>query len=347
MKLAMLAGTRPDIIKLAPIIKECLRRNISFKLIYSNQHYSSYLSSIFFEELSLPMPDYFIDNSLPTNKQKEELAKTLKDQEIDYFMVHGDTNTALIGAMAACKTNVKIIHVEAGLRSFDLNMIEEKNRIIIDHLSNIHFTVTSVQNKNLLNENISNKSIHAVGNTIVDAVYDFLPEARRKSSILDKLKIKDSSYYLFTSHRASNVDGRNELIETLKLVESLSETTVWPIHPRTSKRIEDYKLSIPENVIILEPIGYFDFLIVLENAKLVITDSGGVQEEAYLLKTPCMTIRNSTERPETLAGDANVLVGRDIEVLQKYQSRNVHYYPDCIGDGRTAQKIIEILFSYE
>ena len=350
MKLAILAGTRPDIIKLAPIIKECESLHISYVLIYSNQHYSSSLSTIFFEELSIPKPHHIIDyqgskSSTYVSDLKNDIKKILKDESFDYVLVHGDTDTALAGAMSAYEMDLKIAHIEAGLRSFDLNMVEEKNRIIIGHFSDLHFVVTGVQTKNLQDEGISNEKIFEVGNTIYDAVLDYIDLARSKSTIKTNLEVEDGEYYLFTSHRGFNVDNKTDLLETINLIGAIPGKVCWPIHPRTSRRIQDYNLELADNIISMEPLGYLDFLKLLEGAKSVITDSGGVQEEAYILKTPCVTMRESTERPETLLGGANVLVGRDIAKLHEHLDRNIESWSKPFGEGDAAKRIIKILSS--
>ncbi|MFT6068460.1 MAG: UDP-N-acetylglucosamine 2-epimerase (non-hydrolyzing) [Bacteriovoracaceae bacterium] len=350
MKLAILAGTRPDIIKLSPIIKECENLSIPYVLIYSNQHYSTSLSTIFFEELSIPKPHHIIDSrgsksSTYVSDLKNDIKDILKDKSFDYVLVHGDTDTALAGAMSAYEMDLKIAHIEAGLRSFDLNMVEEKNRMIIGHFSDLHFAVTGIQTKNLKDEGISSEKIFEVGNTIYDAVLDYIDLARSTSTIKINLEVEDGEYYLFTSHRGFNVDNKTDLEETINLIGAIPGKVCWPIHPRTSRRIKDYNLELADNIVAMEPLGYLDFLKLLEGAKSVITDSGGVQEEAYILKTPCVTMRESTERPETLYSEANVLVGRDIGKLHENLDRSIKSWSSPFGEGDTAKKIIEILSS--
>lgn len=350
MKLAILAGTRPDIIKLSPIIKECERRSISYTLIYSNQHYSTSLSKIFFEELSIPNPHHTINyegvkSSSYVSDLKNDLKEILKGESFDYVLVHGDTDTALAGAMSAYEMDLKIAHVEAGLRSFDLNMVEEKNRIIIGHFADLHFVVTGIQTKNLHDEGVLKDKIFEVGNTIYDAVLDYIDLARSKSTIKVSLEIEDQDYYLFTSHRGFNVDNKADLLETINLIGAIPGKVCWPIHPRTLRKIQDYNLELAQNIISMEPLGYLDFLKLLEGAKSVITDSGGVQEEAYILNTPCITMRESTERPETLLDEANVLVGRDIKKLHQYLNREIESWSKPFGEGDASKRIIEILSS--
>jgi len=320
MKLAIILGTRPEIIKLSPIIRYCERNNVDYFILHTNQHYSEDMDAIFFQELELPEPRYNLDvgsasHGKQTASMLEKIEEVLVEENPTHVFVQGDTNTVLAGALAASKLHIKVVHVEAGLRSYDRDMPEEVNRIVADVVSDILLCPTKNQEEILLKEGISKDKIFVTGNTVVDAVLENSELAYKKSKILKDLSLKEKKYFLLTMHRPSNVDKKESLegiFEGLKAVYDVSKKTIiFPIHPRTKNNIEKFKIKIPEFINVISPVGYLDMLNLMKNADLIFTDSGGIQEEACILKVPTLTLRENTERPETLEVGASVLVGSD------------------------------------
>jgi len=355
MKISIILGTRPEIIKMSPIIRECEKKGVDYFILHTGQHYSYNLDKVFFKELELPEAKYNLDvgsgtHAEETGKMLIGIEKALLSEKPDIVLVEGDTNTVLAGALAASKLHLKVGHVEAGLRSYDRNMPEEINRILVDHVSDYLFTPTEKAKENLLREGISIDKIFVTGNTIVDAVYQNLEIARPKSRILNELELKEKEYLLVTTHREENVDNKKRLEGILKGLKSVCEgddfAGIFPIHPRTEKRIKEFGLQVPEAVRLIEPLGYLDFLKLEVNARLILTDSGGIQEEACILGVPCVTLRDNTERPETLEVGSNVLVGADAErVLKgaKFMLERKNNWINPFGDGRAGKRIIKIL----
>lgn len=356
MKIAIVLGTRPEIIKMSPLIRLLQTKNILFFVVHSNQHYSKNMDSIFFEELHLPQPDYNLgigsaEHGNQTGRMLIKIEEILFKEKPTIVLAQGDTNTVLAGILAASKQNIPTGHVEAGLRSYDRRMPEEKNRIVCDVLSDFLFAPTIVQKKILLNEGVSEEKIFVVGNTIVDAVIQNKKIVENNSIILKKLKLKPKNFVLITAHRALNVDSRQALQKLVQLIDSISELTgqvvVYPIHPRTKAKLNEFGLSI-RNAMVIEPLGYFDFLSLEINASMIITDSGGIQEEACILHIPCITIRENTERPETIDIGANILVGLSIEKLKRaiqYHTTHQPLWQNPFGSGNTAERILEVLTS--
>lgn len=356
MKVGIIVGTRPEIIKMAPIIRACQKQAGSFFIIHSNQHYSEEMDRIFFDELDLPEPDYNlgVGSGLHSNQTGNILIKIepiLEKEKPDVVLVQGDTNTVLAGALAASKLNIKVGHIEAGLRSYDRMMPEETNRILTDHMSDFLFAVGPNQEAILNSEGVEKEKIFTVGNTVSDSLFQHLSLAEGSSKILSTLKIKANEYFLVTAHRASNVDVKSHLIELLALFSSLYEkyqqVIVWPIHPRTQAKLTEYKLDVPSYLLLSPPIGYMDFIQLQKHARLILTDSGGIQEEACLLGVPCITLRENTERPESVDVGANVLVGRDaskaLAACDKWLSTGDFSWENPFGDGKVAQRILQIL----
>jgi len=318
MTISIILGTRPEIIKMSPVVRECEKQDLDYFILHTGQHYSYNLDKIFFQDLDLPAPKYNLDvgsgsHAEETGKMLIGIEKILKEEKPDIVLVEGDTNTVLAGALAATKLHVKVGHVEAGLRSYDRTMPEEINRVLADHVSDYLFAPTEKAKENLLREGIEEDKIFATGNTIVDAVYQNLEIARRKVNILNKLNLNSKDYFLVTAHRQENVDNKERLkgiLEGLELVhDEFNLPIIYPIHPRTKKKIREFGLEIPEEIRLIEPLGFLEFLQLEADAKLVLTDSGGVQEETCILKVPCVTLRDNTERPETLEVGSNVLAG--------------------------------------
>lgn len=355
MKASIILGTRPEIIKMSPIVRECQKRNLNFFILHTNQHYSENLDKIFFEELELPQPKYNLNVGSGTHAEEMGkmligLEKILIKEKPDIVLVEGDTNTVLAGALAAIKLHIKVGHIEAGLRSYSREMPEEINRILTDHCSDFLFAPTKTAKEILIGEGIPKNKIFVTGNTIVDAVYRNLKLAKRKSKIFKKLNLEKEKYFLVTAHRSENVDNKERLkgiLNGLKLIsQEFNLPIVYPIHPRTKKRIKRFKLGVPKGIKLIEPIGYLDFLQLEANAKLVLTDSGGIQEETCILKTPCVTLRDNTERPETLKEGSNILAGTQsqkiLESVEKMDNRKRNW-KNPFGDGKSAERIIKIL----
>ncbi len=320
MKIAIVLGTRPEIIKMSPIIRECQKRDIDFYILHTGQHYSFEMDRVFFEDLKLPVPKYNLDvGSGPhgdqTGKMLSGIEKILMEETPDIVLVQGDTNTVLAGALAASKLHIKVGHVEAGLRSFNRSMPEETNRVVADHISDYLFAPTENSKKYLLNEGIPEEKIFITGNTVVDAVYQNLEIARSRGDVLAKYGLTKENYFLATVHRAENTDNPERLKNILGAFEQinldLGLPIIFPAHPRTVKMIREFGLGVPEGVKVVQPLGYLDFLQLEGSAKLILTDSGGLQEEACILDVPCVTLRDNTERPETVDVGANIVAGAD------------------------------------
>lgn len=354
MKLAVVLGTRPEIIKMSPIIRECEKRGLEYFILHTGQHYSYQMDRIFFEELELPKPEYNLDvgsgsHALQTGKIMTGIENTLQKERPDVVLVQGDTNTVLAGALAASKMHIKVGHVEAGLRSFDRTMPEEINRVVADHLSDYLFAPTKTASENLLREGISEEKISITGNTIVDSVYQNLEIAKRKVNALNDLGLRRKEYFLATAHRAENVDDKRRLKEILKgfslISEEFSLPVIFPVHPRTMKRIEEFGFDL-DGVRAIDPVGFLEFLQLEANARLALTDSGGVQEETCILGVPCVTLRDNTERPETLEVGSNVLAGANKgAILEKtrFMMSRENGWENPLGDGRAGELTINML----
>ncbi|NQT96045.1 MAG: UDP-N-acetylglucosamine 2-epimerase (non-hydrolyzing) [Candidatus Omnitrophica bacterium] len=366
-KLAFIFGTRPEIIKLSPIIKLCQKKNIPFFCIHTGQHYSYTMDEIFFKELDLCSPRYklHIRSKAPymqgdhTGRMLIEIEKILLKEEPYCVVVQGDTNTAFAGALTAEKISttesytgryIKVAHVEAGLRSYDRLMPEETNRFIADHLADFLFAPTAKEKNILLREGIPKSWIHVTGNTIVDVVKQHSLAARQKMTILNKLSLQKDSYLLLTLHRQENVDSKKIFANIIRSIEKIRKKTnlpiIFPVHKRTTKMLDKFSLKIPDGVIAIEPVGLLDFLRLEMDAKLILTDSGGVQEEACTLKVPCVTLRNNTERPETVEVGANIVAGTTPQGILKAAKKMLkakRNWKNPFGDGKTAERIIKVL----
>ena len=355
MKLSIILGTRPEIIKMSPTIRECEKNGLDYFILHTGQHYSYNLDKIFFEELELPAPMYNLEvgsgsHAEETGKMLMGIEKVLQKEGVDIVLVEGDTNTVLAGVLAAAKLGMKVGHVEAGLRSYDRSMPEEINRIVADHISDYLFAPTEKAKKNLIREGIDVNKIFIAGNTIVDAVFQNLEIGKERSKILDELNLKSREFLLVTAHRQENVDNKKRLGEILSGLELVYEEfgfiIIYPVHPRTKKRIKEFGLKIPEGVRLIEPAGYLDFLQLEANASLVLTDSGGVQEETCVLRVPCVTLRDNTERSETLEVGSNFLAGTKPEKILdgvKLMVDKENNWENPFGDGEAGMRIIKIL----
>src|SRR3989339_466416 len=353
MKIAIILGTRPEIIKLYSILKYCEKNNINYTLIHTNQHYSENMDQIFFEELNLPKPEYNLNIHSGTHGKQtgimlEKIEEVLLKEKPTHVFVQGDTNSVLAGALAASKLNIKVCHIEAGLRSYDKNMPEEINRIVTDHVSDFLFCPTIKQKEILLSEGISEKKIFVTGNTIVDVIYQI--EKNLNSSILKKNNLIKNNYILLTMHRPSNVDNKEILSKQInnisKIARIYSTKVIFPIHPRTQKNIGKFNINVPKEIIIISPLGFKDLLALELNAKMIITDSGGIQEEACILNIPSLNLRENTERPECVEVGASRVVGSSYKKLEegfKYYLKNRKKWNNPFGDGQAFQIIFNIL----
>jgi len=353
MKIVTVVGARPHFIKCAPLSKELSREHDEI-LVHTGQHYDHNMSSLFFEELGIPKPDYNLgigsgNQGEQTGRMIAEIEKVLLKESPDAVLVYGDTNSTLAGALAASKLHIKLAHVEAGLRSFDKTMPEEINRILTDHCSDLLLAPTKTAVTNLGAEGIK-EGVRLVGDVMLDALMQNLVAAE-KSSVLRKLGLREKDYLLATVHRQSNTDDAKNLASILEAFAEIGGNIVFPVHPRTMKFIRQNGLErrCGKNVSLVEPLGYLDFLALEKNAKKILTDSGGIQKEAYMLKVPCITLRDNTEWVETVEDGWNILVGTDkkriVEAATGFNpasgQRNV------FGEGGSSRKIVECLMAFD
>jgi UDP-N-acetylglucosamine 2-epimerase (non-hydrolysing) len=366
-KIILVLGTRPQIIKSAPLIH--LTENdsdIDMQIIHTGQHYDYEMSKEFFDELKFPDPIVNLNirsgtHAWQTGKMMIGLEKVLVKEKPNLVMVPGDTNSTLAGALVAAKLRIPIAHIEAGARSYDIKMPEEINRRLTDHCSTLLFTPTENCTSNLIKEGINKNQIHQTGDTMYDVLLQQLPKAE-KTTILKKLNLKPKTYALLTTHRPENVDNPQNLKNILDAMIKLKPLTiVFPMHPRTQKQLRQFKLynriQKQTHIKLIKPTGYHETLKLIKNAKLVLTDSGGMQKEAFWLKTPCVTLRENTEWSETIQLEANHLTGANTqkicetvkEILEDGEQINkkLQSLPNPFGDGKSSQKIIEAIKSFQ
>lgn len=354
-ELVFVLGTRPEIIKLSPLIRRCQSQGIDFEIIHTGQHYSENLSSVFFDQLSLPQPDYNLDirsgtHSTQTGQMMIELGELIAEIDPLTVLVQGDTNSVLAASMTVSKMDPTLGHVEAGLRSYNRSMPEEINRVVSDHVGEYLFAPTDQSVDYLQKEGISDDRIYETGNTIVEATRENSELAESESSILAELDLVSGNYCLLTAHRAENVDSKPLFESLIQGVSTFAEShdlpVVFPAHPRSQQRIDDFYLTIPDQITVVDSLNYLDFLHVEQNASIIFTDSGGVQEEACILQVPCVTIRTETERPETVTAGANAVAGVTAEEIVATGSRMIDVSRDWdipIGDGHASERILDIL----
>jgi len=353
MKIVTIVGARPQFIKCAPVSR-ALRAEHEEILVHTGQHYDANMSDVFFTELAIPAPDYNLGigsglQGEQTGRMLAEIETVLLEEQPDMVLVYGDTNSTLAGALAAVKIHIPVAHVEAGLRSFDRSMPEEINRIVTDHVSNLLFCPTQTAVDNLAAEGIT-EGVHLTGDVMVDALLYNTEIAEQSSTILKDLNLVGGQYFVATVHRASNTDTEENLRNIVEAFGKIGESgnrVIFPAHPRTVKYLKEYCLydHLPENITLTEPLPYLDMLHLMRHAKMILTDSGGVQKEAYILKVPCVTLRENTEWVETLEDGWNVLVGADGENILKMglrQEPDVGLQVDWFGDGRSALRICKI-----
>ena len=359
MRVALVLGTRPQIIKSAPVINEASNHSeLELLIIHTGQHYDYELSKIFFEELSLPNPTVNLEvgsgsHAWQVGEMMIRLEKAMKELRPDLVIVPGDTNSTLAGALTSAKLNLTVAHIEAGARSYDMNMPEEINRRLTDHCSNILFAPTENCVNNLRKESVLGK-VHLVGDTMYDAFLRCMQKAD-KNDILEKLNLENESYAVLTIHRTENVDNALRLRSILEAILTLKEIRfIFPIHPRTKAALIStdlyQKIEKSNNVRLLPPMSYYEMLKLQAHAKFIATDSGGIQKEAFWLKTPCITLRDTTEWVETLDLGANVLAGANktsiLENSRKMLRKDKHriaFEVNPYGDGRASERIINII----
>lgn len=356
MKITLVAGARPNFMKIAPIIRAIKNHNataapqITYRLVHTGQHYDDKLSHIFFQELQLPEPDANLgagsgSQAEQTGRIMIEFEKDLIQYPSDLVIVVGDVNSTMACTIVAKKLDTKVAHVEGGIRSFDMTMPEEINRIVTDALADYFFTTSRTANENLIRTGVKESQIFFVGNTMIDSL-KFSMDKLKKPALWDQLSLQEKKYFVLTLHRPSNVDNPKKLQQLLEEISNgtAGYTVVFPVHPRTRKNFENMSRNFP-NLKGIEPLGYFEFIYLLRYAKAVITDSGGIQEETTVLKVPCVTLRNNTERPETVTFGTNELIGEDFQKLSGSLKKinDNQWKPGQIPelwDGKTADRIV-------
>jgi UDP-N-acetylglucosamine 2-epimerase (non-hydrolysing) len=360
--IAVVVGTRPGIVKFSPVIRELSKKDCEFFIIHTGQHYSYNMDRVFFDSLELPDPLFTNDHVRNFATHGGQTAEMIKGVEYacinarpSVVIVGGDANTNIAAALAARKlVSIKVIHMEAGLRSHDWKMPEEHNRVMIDHISDVLLAPTLLAKRNLEHEGVQGK-IFYTGNTIVDAVRQNIQIAKRKSNILSK--IGNLPYSLVTFHREENVDHLEKLSSIVSAIEDIKKkhglNVVFSCHPRTDQRLRQFGLmkllAAIRTLKIIEPVNYLDFLVLMANAKIILTDSGGIQEESCILKVPCVTLRENTERPETLEVGSNIIVGTNPEDIHNGIARSLSSETDWqnpFGDGMASKRIADILIEY-
>lgn len=367
MKIATIIGARPQFIKAAPVSRAIAEHNrLTEVIVHTGQHFDADMSDVFFKELNIPKPDYNLginsaSHGAMTGRMLEKIEEILIKEKPDWVLVYGDTNSTLAGALAAVKLHIPIAHVEAGLRSFNREMPEEHNRVLADHCADILFCPTEKAVNNLKKEGFTNIATNPspvisnpyslplltnVGDTMYDAALQFSEIAQRRSTILQDLEIKPKEYFLATVHRPYNTDIPENLESIISAFLEINEPIIFSVHPRTRQCLINSKLSIQNSKLrCISPVGYLDMLILEQNAKTILTDSGGMQKEAYFFGVPCVTMRTETEWVETVEEGWNVVVGADREkiISASRTSKTDHPRPELYGDGRAADKIIHHL----
>lgn len=349
MRVFTVVGARPQFIKAGPVSRALEARGIQEKLVHTGQHYDLNMSDIFFEALGLKKPDFHLGigsgtHGKQTGAMLEAIERILFDETPDALLVYGDTNSTLAGALAAAKLHIPVVHVEAGLRSFNRKMPEETNRVLTDHISTLLFCPTEVAVRHLSNEGITS-GVHMVGDVMKDALDYWKARGAQGGEILEELNTVPEAYYLATVHRAENVDSPERLSAILEAFSQLDRPVILPIHPRTRHTLETRDQSLPRNVKAIDPVGYLEMLELESNARALLTDSGGVQKEAYMLGVPCITLRDETEWVETVDAGWNTLVGASKSAILKATQR-IHSSkerPDLYGDGHASDRIADVI----
>jgi UDP-N-acetylglucosamine 2-epimerase len=348
MKILSIVGARPEFIQAMPVSR-VLREKHREILVHTGQHYDYRMSQAFFDELDIPTPDYNLEVGSGTHARQTaeiliRLEEVLIKEQPDLVIVRGDTNSTLAGAIAPSKLHIPLAHIEAGERSFERRMPEELNRLVADRLANIHFCVSDAAIRNLAEEGIR-ESVHLVGDVMLDAHIQVGQVARRKSTILSQLCLQPRQYCLVTLHRSANTDSPERLRSILSALDQVEETIIFPVHPRTRKAVDAVPYNMGKHLHLIEPVGYLDMLVLEENARLIATDSGGVQREAYFCGIPCLTLRDETEWGATLTTGWNRLVGADTQkILEAWNNfQPPAERPPIFGFGSAALRISEVI----
>jgi len=351
LKVVTIVGARPQFIKAAAVSRS-LKPSAKEVILHTGQHYDENLSKVFFDELEIPLPDYNLGvgsatHGAQTGQMLEKIEAVLIDEEPDWVLVYGDTNSTLAGALAAAKLHIKVAHVEAGLRSFNRQMPEEINRILTDHISDLLFCPSDVAVNNLVDEGII-KNVIIVGDVMADSLMFACEKANQQSTIIEDLGLTPGDYYLGTIHRAENTDDPFRLRNMLDAFVALDGPIVIPLHPRTRLAIQRHQFMAfleKPNIIARAPLGYLDMVRLEQSAMMILTDSGGIQKEAYWLKVPCITLRDETEWVETVELGWNVLAGATtpsiLEAVETFSIPKQH--PDLYGNGKVGDKIVKQL----
>lgn len=349
MKIVSIVGARPQFIKAAVVSRELRKRHKEI-MVHTGQHYDYEMSGIFFDGLEIPSPEVNLgvgsgSHGAQTAAMLEGIEKVLQDERPDWLLIYGDTNSTMAGALAASKLSVPVAHIEAGLRSFNRQMPEEINRVVADHLSTLLLCPSDTAVNNLAVEGIT-KNVHQVGDVMLDILNWAQERARAKpQEILQRLGVKKKSYLLATVHRSENTNDLLQLSRILSAFNSLDEPMVFPVHPRTRKVLKDANCQLKSHIQLIDPVSYLDMMTLATSARLVLTDSGGLQKEAYWLGVPCLTLRDETEWVETIESGWNSLVGSDSEKI----SHAVHSFapansrPSLYGDGFASAKCVDLL----
>jgi UDP-N-acetylglucosamine 2-epimerase (non-hydrolysing) len=350
MKLTSIIGARPQFIKCAPLSR-AIRREHEEIILHTGQHYDPGMSDVFFDELGIPRPDYNLGigsgtHGVQTGRMLIEIEEILVKEQPDLVMVYGDTNSTLAGALAAAKLHIRVAHVEAGLRSFDRTMPEEINRVLTDHISDLLFCPTKTAVTNLVNEGITDR-VYNVGDVMLDALENNRNVAEERSTIIDDLNLTPDEFMVATVHRPSNTDDKENLSSIVEAFCSAGETIVFPVHPRTEKYLREYGLfdTLCEHVRVIPPVGYLDMLKLMAHSMKILTDSGGIQKEAYMLGVPCVTLRENTEWVETVGDGWNVLVGADygeiVDAIKGFEGAGRQ--SGVFGRGDASERVCEVL----
>lgn len=349
MKIVTIVGARPQFIKASPLTRE-LRRHHEEILVHTGQHYDYGMSDVFFEDLGIPPPNYHLGigsglHGAQTGAMLRTIEEVLEKERPETVIVYGDTNSTLAGALAAAKLHIPVAHIEAGLRSFNRSMPEEINRVVADHISTWLFTPSSVSREQLAQEGIKS-GVHVVGDIMYDALLMHRDRADARSTVLARLELVPKSYYVATIHRAENTDLRENLAQLFGALDRLRKPVVFPLHPRTSRKLREYGIKPGKNIRCIDPVGYLDMLKIQKEASCVLTDSGGVQKEAYYLEVPCLTLRTETEWVETVATGWNRVCGTDpdriIEAVGQMEGCRAPH-PHLYGEGDAAKRIVKVL----
>jgi len=352
LKIVTIIGARPQFIKAAPVSKVLLNEGHTEIIIHTGQHYDDKMSSIFFRELDIHEPETNLgigsgSHGWQTGQMIIRIEERIMAEKPDYVLVYGDTNSTLAGALAAVKLRIPVAHVEAGLRSFNKEMPEEHNRIITDHCSDLLFCPTKTAVRNLEREGIT-RGVHLVGDTMYDAVLQFSDIAKDKSTILQDLSLETKNYIVATVHRPYNVDVDDNLRNILWAFLEIDETVIFPVHPRTRQRIyglDGFIKSKLKNskIKLIDPVGYLDMLVLEKNARVILTDSGGIQKEAYFFGVPCVTMRPETEWVETVESGWNVLADSDCIIQAVHAAKPGSTREEIYGCGRAAERLVKIM----